>query len=162
MTHIFLKTTESFTPGRTGFEARVNGQIIASGFCDKSKYPTFAYTAATDAIKRPYSRINKTFRPVFKAQRNDLASFKKGLAKIIELLSVLVFLFVVSTGYSTGTVNLRAQPTTHSGIIATLHEGDPVLIAPGPPKAETVEAWFQVLTFSGQGFIYSEYVEVQP
>ena len=171
--HIFLRTTPSLTPGRVGFETRLSvyGPVIASGFCDKANFPQFAYTCAADAFRRPYSKIKKTFLPLplfatpHRPPRFTWRYIKDKLLKalpysLLPLLLTGLFFFVISTGYENGTVNLRQAPTQHSRIIATLHEGDPVLIAPNP--CNPCNQWLQVLTFSGPGWIYGEYIELKP
>jgi len=171
--HIFLRTTPSLTPGRVGFETRLSvyGPVIASGFCDKANFPQFAYTCAADAFRRPYSKIKKTFLPLppFATPRTpprfSWRYIKDKLLKALpySLLSLLLtglLFFVISTGYPNGTVNLRAKPTTHSQVLAVLHEGDPLLIAPNP--CNPCNQWLQVFTLSGQGFIYDQYIGKQP
>lgn len=149
-----LTITPSRTPGRVAWsvdedESEIN---LCSGYCYTNNLSREIEHAMADIRKHPGEALPK-HHPIYTNWREITTALLASVRTVI-----LALLFIVSTGYAQGTVNLRSCPSTTCSVIATVHEGDVILPA---PTANTT-GWTLALTPEGQGWIYSDYIQAQP
>lgn len=147
-----LTVTRSLLPGRVSWslDEPDTGVNICSGHCYKKNLEREVDEAVKSVMRCP-------------SPAQDDAILYTNWVEIADAiqratqLAVLVLAFIISTGYAQGTVNLRSCPSTECKVIATVHEGDVILPAPGPENT-----WRFAFTPQGQGWIYGDYIEAQP
>lgn len=146
-----LTVTPSLLPGRVSWslDEPDTGVNICSGCCYKKNLEK-EIQVAVDGAKRECQASNGVIY-------TNWAEITQAIRRAVQVV-VLVLAFVISTGYASGRVNLRECPSTSCRVVATLAEGT-VILPLSAPGAET--AWTQAWTPQGEGWIYSEYVEVE-
>lgn len=148
-----LTVTPSLLPGRVAWslDEPDTGVNICSGCCYRKNLDREIQVAIEGAKREERRTASKS---VIYTDWDEIVQAVQLAVQVI----VLAVVFVISTGYASGQVNLRECPSTRCAVVETLAEGTVIVPVIGVPTGSPTGAWTQAWTPQGQGWIYSDYI----